>query len=88
VRFAIAGTGYEIDLSTKRRRLPSAAPPTSNASAGAGTRARQRPGRTVASRARSTDIRSWAKDHGIALSDRERIPADVAGQYQAAIGGR
>ena len=86
VRFGIDGTGYEIDLSTSnatafRRQL---APYIEHARR-AGTR--KRPGRTVASRARSADIRAWARDQGIALSDRGRIPADVVEQYQAATGG-
>jgi len=41
-------------------------------------------GRTVASRQRSGDIRAWAKDHGIAVSERGRILASVVQQYQAA----
>jgi hypothetical protein len=44
----------------------------------------RRPGRTAASRQRSGDIRAWAKDHGIAVSERGRIPASVVDQYQAA----
>ena len=83
VRFAIGGTAYEIDLNAKnaaafRRQL---APYIEHARR-SGTR--QRPGRTVASRARSADIRAWAKGRGIALSGRGRIPADVVKQYQAA----
>jgi hypothetical protein len=88
VRFGIDGTSYEIDLNTTnaaafRRQL---APYIEHARR-MGARQRQRPGRTVASRARSADIRAWAKDQGIALSDRGRIPADVVEQYQAATGG-
>jgi hypothetical protein len=33
---------------------------------------------------RSGGIRAWAKSQGIAVSDRGRIPAGVAEQYQAA----
>ena len=36
---------------------------------------------------RSGDIRAWAKDAGIEVSDRGRIPASVVAQYQAATGG-
>jgi Lsr2 len=54
---------------------------------GIGGRGR-RPGRTAASQARSADLRAWANDQGIALSDRGRIPARIAQQYQAATGGR
>ena len=37
----------------------------------------------VLSRERSGDIRSWARDQGIAVSDRGRIPANVIEQYHA-----
>ena len=89
VRFGIDGTGYEIDLSTTnaaafRRQLA----PYIDHARRVGTRVRPRPGRIAASRSRSADIRAWAKDQGIALSGRGRIPADVAEQYQAAIGGQ
>jgi hypothetical protein len=36
-----------------------------------------------ASRERSTDIRAWAKDQGIAVSDHGRIPTSIVEQYQA-----
>jgi hypothetical protein len=84
VRFGIGAAEYEIDLSAKnaralRRRL---APFTDHARR-TGRGPRSRPGRTAASRERSGDIRAWAKDHGIAVSDRGRIPASVVDQYEA-----
>ena len=48
---------------------------------------RRRPGRTASSRERSADIRAWAKDQGITVSDRGRISASVAEQYEAATQG-
>ena len=85
VRFGIGGTEYEIDLSkrnaaTFRRKL---APFVEHARK-AGRGARRRPGRTASSRERSADIRAWAKDQGIAVSERGRIPASVVEQYEAA----
>jgi hypothetical protein len=41
----------------------------------------------AAGRQRSGDIRTWAKEHGLAVSERGRIPASVVEQYNAA-GGR
>jgi Lsr2 len=84
VRFGLDGAEYEIDLSSKhaaafRREL---APFTGHARK-AGRGQRRRPGR-AAGRGRSGDIRAWAKDQGIAVSARGRIPASVAEQYQAA----
>jgi hypothetical protein len=37
-----------------------------------------------ARRQRSGDIRAWAEEHGLAVSERGRIPASVAEQYHAA----
>jgi hypothetical protein len=85
VRFGVDGAEYEIDLSKKnaaafRRKL---APFTGHARK-AGRGQRRRPARTAASRDRSGSIRAWAKQAGIAVSARGRIPASVAEQYQAA----
>jgi Lsr2 len=85
VRFGLAGAEYEIDLSNKnaaafRRTLA----PFIDHARTAGRGQRRRPGRTSPNRERGGSIRAWAKDHGIAVSDRGRIPANVAEQYQAA----
>ena len=87
IRFAIDGTGYEIDLRTShaaafRKQL---APYLEHARRAGRSR---RPGRTGASRQHTGDIRAWAKDRGIAVSERGRIPASVAEQYRAAHNGR
>ena len=87
VRFGLGGTGYEIDLSTKnatafRRQL---APFIEHARRN-GRGPRRRPGRAASGRERSADIRAWAKEQGITVSERGRIPASVAGQYDAAQG--
>ena len=44
--------------------------------------------RTAASRQRSGDIRARAKEHGLVVSERGRIPASVVEQYHAAGNGR
>ena len=86
VRFGVGGMAYEIDLYKKnarafRQRL---APYVEHArKAGRGPR---RP-RTSSSRQRSGDIRAWAREQGIAVSDRGRIPASVLDQYEIAVGG-
>jgi hypothetical protein len=86
VRFGIDGTEYEIDLSTPNATAFRAqlAPYIAHARK-AGRAARRRPSRTAASRERSSDIRAWAKDHGIVLSARGRIPASIAEQYETAM---
>ena len=85
VRFGIGGREYEIDLNKQnarafRRKL---APFLIHARP-AGRGRRRRSARTPSSRRRSGDIRAWAKDRGIAVNDRGRIPAGVVEQYQAA----
>jgi nucleoid-associated protein Lsr2 len=89
VRFEFAGAAYEIDLSTKnanafRQQLT----PFIEHARKAGRGQPRRPARTVASRQRSADIRAWAKNQRISVSERGRIPASVVEQYQAAIKGR
>ena len=85
VQFAIGGTGYEIDLSTRNAAAFRAqlAPFIAHARK-AGRGPRRQPGRSAATRERSGDIRAWAKDQGITVSERGRIPASVVEQYQAA----
>jgi hypothetical protein len=85
VRFAIGGSQYEIDLSKKNAKAfrKGLAPFVEHARK-TGRGQRHRPARTPAARERSADIRAWAKAQGIPVSDRGRIPASVAGQYQAA----
>jgi len=85
VRFAFDGTDYEIDLNAKNAATfgKQLAPYLEHARKAGRTQPR-RPGR--ANRQRSGDIRAWAKEHGLAVSERGRIPASVLEQYQAANG--
>src|SRR5262249_27433987 len=79
IRFAFGGGEDEIDLSSKnatkfRRKL---APFIEHArKAGRG---QPRRSRAAAGRQRSGDIRAWAKEHGVAVSERGRIPASGLG---------
>ena len=84
VRFGIDGSEYEIDLSKKNAsKLRKQLAPFVERARKAG-RAQPRLVRTAASRRRSRDIRVWAKEKGIQLSERGRIPADVVEQYETA----
>jgi hypothetical protein len=89
LRFSLSGKDYEIDLNTKNAALfrkqlkvfvDHARP--------AGARQARRPTRTASSRQRSAAIRAWAKEQGIDISDRGRIPANVIERYQAEARGR
>jgi hypothetical protein len=87
VRFAFEGTDYEIDLNAKNATAfgKQLAPYLEHART-AGRAQSRRPGRTAAGRQRSSDIRAWAKQHGLAVSERGRIPASVMERYHAASG--
>ena len=81
--FAVEGTEYEIDLSAKnaatfRKQLAHYIEHARKAG-----RAPAPGGRTAASRQRSGEIRAWAKQHGLTVSERGRIPASVVEQYEA-----
>ena len=89
VRFGLGGAEYEIDLSKKnaaafRKKIA----PFIDHARKAGRSQPRRAARTAASRQRSGDIRAWAKEHRIAVSERGRIPASVVEQYHAATKGR
>jgi hypothetical protein len=85
VRFGFGGAEYEIDLSKKnatafRKKIT----PFIEHARKAGRRPGRRVAHTAASRQHSGDIRAWAKDQGITVSERGRIPASVVEQYHAA----
>jgi hypothetical protein len=89
VRFAVEGVDYEIDLNAKnaaafRKQLG----PYLEHARRAGRAQSRRTGRPAASRHPSGDIRTWAKQQGLAVSERGRIPASVLEQYHAAGHGR
>jgi hypothetical protein len=88
IRFAFDGTDYEIDLNAKNAAtFGKQLAPYLERARRAGRPQPRRAGRTVAGRQRSGDIRAWAKEHGVVVSERGRIPASVVEQYHAA-GGR
>jgi hypothetical protein len=89
VRFSLGTTEYEIDLSAKNasRFRAELAPFTEHArKVGRGQAAR--PGRSAATRRVSAEVRAWANEHGLEISERGRIPASIRQQYQAATSGR
>jgi hypothetical protein len=88
VNFGLDGSEYEIDLSKKNadRFRKALTPFIGHARRVASREQARRGGRTASTRQRSADIRAWAKEHGISVSERGRIPANVAEQYEAAGG--
>ena len=83
-RFSLDGREYEIDLCAKHSQKFD---DVVGRYAERARRASARPGRTkrrtTAHRQHSAAIRSWAKQTGISVSDRGRIPADVVARYEA-----
>jgi Lsr2 len=93
IRFALDGTAYEIDLSSKHsEELRSALGKyVSHARRVAGTvRRGARPAgrirRAASPGLTTTEIRNWARENGFDIKDRGRVPADVVAKYQAAMG--
>ena len=82
LRFEIGGSRYEIDLSKKNAaKFRGQLGPFIEHARKVGRGLRRHSVRTSSSRQRSTAIRAWAKDQGIPVSDRGRIPVSVVEQY-------
>lgn len=90
VKFAVDGVNYTIDLSDSnaeelRDRLApfveSGRKVVADRTAKTYTR---RQGRAPLGRAQSQAIREWARANGEKVSDRGRIPAELAARFQAA----
>jgi hypothetical protein len=85
LRFGLDGPEYEIDLSKKNAKaFRNQLAPFVEHARKAGRTQHRRSARTSSHRERSGDIRAWAKDKGIPVSARGRIPASVVEQYDAA----
>jgi hypothetical protein len=88
VRFSLDGAQYEIDLTGPRAdELRGALAPFITAGRRQGAKpARRRSGGATAPRATSgtADVREWAREQGIEVSDRGRISREILTQYEAA----
>ena len=85
IQFALNGSLYEIDLSeANARQLESAlAPFIDKATKVPSHRGAGDTRRSATSRSLSRNVRAWAKNHGITVSDRGRVPNDIVDQYKA-----
>lgn len=90
VHFSIDGISYEIDLkAANAKKLRDVFQPFVDKARKAGSgrpRAAARRQRTAESRERSAEIRAWAKENGIEVHPRGRIPGHVVEQYLVATG--
>ena len=89
LQFGLGGASYEVDVCGKHaQQVRDGLQPfvvhgrkTSSASSSS---SRRRSGRAAAGRDQTAGVRAWAKDKGIHVNDRGRIPASVVNEYEAA----
>ena len=87
IQFTIDGASFEIDLSTAHANdLRNALEPYMRAGRKTGGRrdGRRRAGSVTREHDQIAAIRDWAKTHGLKVSDRGRISAEVQEAYNAA----
>ncbi len=88
LHFGLGDATYEVDVCGKHAQqvrdglqpFVAHARKTSPASSSS----RRRSGRSGACRDQTAGIRAWAKDEGIQVNDRGRIPASVVKEYESA----
>ena len=86
LQFSLGNAAYEVDVCAKHAQQirdglqPFVAQARKTGTASSGRR-RQR---TAGTRQETAGIRSWAKDQGIQVNERGRIPASVVKEYEAA----
>jgi hypothetical protein len=91
VRFGLDGTEYEIDLSTvhsKELRTALSQYVEHARKAGGTARRAVRGGsrRAATADTDTTAVRAWAKEQGIDIKDRGRVPAGIVTKYREATG--
>ena len=84
VQFSLGSTAYEVDVCAKHAQQirEGLEPFVANARKAGTSTSRRRP-RTAGARQQTASIRTWAKDHGIQVNERGRIPASVVKEYEA-----
>jgi hypothetical protein len=90
IRFALDGTEYEIDLSADHSSALRNALATYIAHArkirGTARNAPRGSGRRNASSVDTVAARAWAREQGIDIKERGRVPANIVAQYREATG--
>jgi hypothetical protein len=85
ISFGLDGTSYEIDLSGEhaselRRQLAGYVKAARKVTGSAGRPARVR---RAAADDKNREVRSWAREQGLEVNDRGRIPAGIIAKYEA-----
>ena len=84
-RFSFDGRDYEVDLCVRHSgRFDDTISRYAQRARKSSARPQAVKRRTAAHRQHSASVRAWAKEMGIAVGDRGRIPADVVARYEAA----
>ena len=90
VRFGLDGVEYEIDLSAEHARELRDALARYVGAARRATGSARRPARAgrrgSAGGPNPTEVREWAKEQGIEVKDRGRVPAELVVRFKAATG--
>jgi hypothetical protein len=82
--FSLDGRDYEIDLCERHsQKFDEVVGRFAQRARKLGGRVSRPKRRTAAHRQRSAEIRAWAKNSGMEVSDRGRIPANVIAKYEA-----
>jgi hypothetical protein len=89
VQFGLDGVTYEIDLNEENaaalRDAVAVYVGHSRRVSGRRSSSKASPGRARRSGSSETaQIRAWAKEQGLAVNERGRVPADIVAQYEAA----
>src|SRR6516164_6258018 len=89
-RFGLDGVEYEIDLSAEHaealRRALAPFIGAARRSPAAGRKAGRGGRRAGAGGLDTTEVREWAREQGIEVQDRGRIPAGVVARFREATG--
>lgn len=90
IRFGLDGADYEIDLSTRhgdelRAALQAYIAHARKLTGGARRGAAVRTGRRTGAMDTGA-VRAWARENGIDIKERGRVPADVLAKYREATG--
>lgn len=86
IPFGLDGTRYEIDLNSGHaQELREALEPFVKAARRVSMLA-GRPRNRKSDDARNKEIRDWAREKGLDVNDRGRIPAPIVAEYEAATG--
>ena len=83
--FGYDGQAWEIDLGKENRDkfTSDLAPFVAAARRAPSSGSRRRSPRSADARHDSAAVRAWARENGITLSDRGRIPAEVLAKYES-----